>query len=158
MMANKKSSPVWIYLTVLLAAMVGLAMTPLASAQDTQATPTPSQSSQQGQVTATGCLQKNASGSGYQITDTSSMQTYDLTAASSDVDLSAHVGHTVTVTGTPSAASASNAGTAGNPGSNPANPSQSQSGTSGSGSSSQPQQLSVTNVKMVSNTCSGGGL
>jgi hypothetical protein len=102
-MAKKMSSHLWAYLVVLLAALVGLAMTPLANAQDTSAT---SQSAQdQKTVTATGCLQKAASGNGYQLTDSSSMKTYDLSAASSDVDLSAHVGHTVTVTGTPSAAS-----------------------------------------------------
>ncbi len=130
----KKFSPVWAYLTVLLAALVGLAMTPLASAQDQGQT----QQTQQKAVTATGCLQKAASGEGYQLTDSSTMKTYDLTAASSDIDLSAHVGHTVTVTGTPQAAPAAE------PGANPAG---------------QPQneQISVTDVKMVSSTCQNGG-
>src|SRR6185437_7574494 len=108
-MMAKKNSPVWVYLTVLLAAMVGLAMTPLAAAQNpAEQNPAMQQGQQQQQsVTATGCLQKATSGSGYQLTDSSTMKAYDLTAASSDVDLSAHVGHTVTVTGTPTAASAS---------------------------------------------------
>lgn len=133
----KKNSSLWVYLTVLLAAMVGLAMTPLANAQDQ----TQSQAMQnQKAVTATGCLQKAAAGSGYQLTDSSSMKTYDLTAASSDVDLSAHVGHTVTVTGTPQAAAETN------PSSNPAGESQTPANP----------QLSVTNVKMVSSSCQGG--
>lgn len=141
----RKLSPLWAYLTVLLAALVSLAMTPLANAQDQGQ----SQATQQKAITATGCLQKAASGNGYQLTDSSTMKTYDLTAASSDVDLSAHVGHTVTVTGTPSAASASSssAGSEANPpGSNPAGE-----------STSQNQQLSVSNVKMVSSSCQGGG-
>ncbi|MGH9481383.1 MAG: hypothetical protein ACRD1L_04770 [Terriglobales bacterium] len=134
----RKLSPIWAYLTVLLAALVGLAMTPLASAQDQSQ----SQATQQKEITATGCLQKAASGNGFQLTDSSTMKTYDLTAASSDVDLSAHVGHTVTVTGMPAAAPASSE--ANPPGSNPAGESQN-------------QQLSVSNVKMVSSSCGGGG-
>lgn len=143
-MAKKNS--MWVYLTVMLAAMVGLAMTPLANAQDTSS-PTQTQDQSQKAITATGCLQKAASGSGYQLTDSSSMKTYDLTASSSDVDLSAHVGHTVTVTGTPSAASTmpANPDQSTNPASNPASPSQSQN-----------PQLSVTNVKMVSSSCQSG--
>ena len=145
----KKSSPVWVYLTVLLAAVVGLAMTPLANAQQTQTQPQ-QQGAQQNQqpITATGCLQKASSGNGYQLTDSSTMKTYDLSAASSDVDLSAHVGHTVTVTGTPSAASASNEQGANPPGSATSNPA--------GQSQTQNQQLSVTNVKMVSSSCQGG--
>lgn len=138
----KKSSPVWAYLTVLLAAVVGLAMTPLANAQQTQTQPQQQGAQQNQPITATGCLQKASSGNGYQLTDSSTMKTYDLSAASSDVDLSAHVGHTVTVTGTPSAAAAS---TEQNPTSNPAGQSQTQN-----------QQLSVTNVKMVSSSCQSG--
>jgi hypothetical protein len=163
-MAKKMSSHLWAYLVVLLAALVGLAMTPLANAQDTSST---SQSAQdQKTVTATGCLQKAASGNGYQLTDSSSMKTYDLSAASSDVDLSAHVGHTVTVTGTPSAASDTSASgtSSANPSSNPSNPSNPSStpgsnpSTSGatSGSSSNNSQLSVSNVKMVSSSCQAG--
>lgn len=146
----RKNSSLWMYLTVLLAAMVGLAMTPLANAQ---ATPSQDQAQQNQQtVTATGCLQKAASGNGYQLTDSSTMKTYDLTAASSDVDLSAHVGHTITVTGTPSAASASNEANPANPSNPSSNPSSSASGQQGQ----QNQQLSVTNVKMVSSSCQGG--
>ncbi|HXR98833.1 MAG TPA: hypothetical protein VN709_13410 [Terriglobales bacterium] len=162
-MAKKMSSHLWAYLAVLLAALVGLAMTPLANAQDTSS---PSQTAQdQKTMTATGCLQKAASGNGYQLTDSSSMKTYDLSAASSDVDLSAHVGHTVTVTGTPSAASdtssTSSANPSANPSSNPSNPSTpgsnpSSSTPGASGSSSNNQQLSVTNVKMVSSSCQAG--
>lgn len=144
---NKLNSSLWMYLTVLLAAMVGLAMTPLANAQATPAQDQAQQSQQT--VTATGCLQKAASGNGYQLTDSSTMKTYDLTAASSDVDLSAHVGHTITVTGTPSAASASSDASAANPSNPSSNPS------SSSQSQQQNQQLSVTNVKMVSSSCSG---
>lgn len=150
----KKNSSLWVYLTVLLAAMVGLAMTPLANAQGDQQAQDQSQQNQQA-ITATGCLQKSASGSGYQLTDSSTMKTYDLTAASSDVDLSAHVGHTVTVTGTPSTASASASAT--NPSQNPSNPSQNPStNPSGQAGQSQNQQLSVTSVKMVSSSCQGG--
>lgn len=138
----RKLSPFWAYLTVMLAAMVGLAMTPLANAQD-QAQTTPAQS-QQKPITATGCLQKAATGNAYQLTDSSTMKTYDLTAASSDIDLSAHVGHTVTVTGTPAAAAATDQSA---PGSNPA----------GESNQTQNQQLSVTEVKMVSSSCQGGG-
>ena len=138
----KKSSPVWAYLTVLLAAVVGLAMTPLANAQQTQTQPQQQAQQNQQPITATGCLQKASSGNGYQLTDSSTMKTYDLSAASSDVDLSAHVGHTVTVTGIPSAAAPS---TEQNPTSNPAGQSQTQN-----------QQLSVTNVKMVSSSCQSG--
>lgn len=148
----KKNSSLWVYLTVLLVAMVGLAMTPLANAQGDQQAQDQSQQNQQA-ITATGCLQKSASGSGYQLTDSSTMKTYDLTAASSDVDLSAHVGHTVTVTGTPSAPSAA----ATNPSQNPSNPSQNPStNPSGQAGQSQNQQLSVTSVKMVSSSCQGG--
>ncbi len=152
----KNNSSVWVYLTVLLAAMVGFAMTPTASAQQTPAQ-TPQSQSQQGQITATGCLQKAASGNGYQLTDSATMKTYDLSAASSDVDLSAHVGHTVTVTGTPSAASASssaaNPSNPSNPATNPANQQQSESGQQGQ---TQNQQLSVSKVQMVSSSCQGG--
>lgn len=141
---EKFTSSLWMYLTVLLAAMVALAMTPLANAQTTPAQDQAQQNQQT--VTATGCLQKAASGNGYQLTDSSTMKTYDLTAASSDVDLSAHVGHTITVTGTPSAAAASSEANPANPSSNPSSSSQSQQ---------QNEQLSVTNVKMVSSSCSG---
>jgi hypothetical protein len=156
-MMAKKNSPVWVYLTVLLAAMVGLAMTPLAAAQNpAEQNPAMQQGQQQQQtVTATGCLQKATSGSGYQLTDSSTMKTYDLTAASSDVDLSAHVGHTVTVTGTPTSAAATS-----NPSANPANPSNPSNPATNPAESQagqqQNQQLSVTNVQVVSNSCGGG--
>ncbi|MGH9394087.1 MAG: hypothetical protein ACRD1E_07945 [Terriglobales bacterium] len=148
-MMAKKSSSFWIYLTVLLAAMVGLAMTPLATAQGTPQQQQQATQQNQQPITATGCLQKAATGNGYQLTDSSTMKTYDLSAASSDVDLSAHVGHTVTVTGTPSAASASNDQNANPPGSATSNPA--------GQSQTQNQQLSVSNVKMVSSSCQGGG-
>jgi hypothetical protein len=151
-MMAKKNSPVWVYLTVLLAAMVGLAMTPLAAAQNpAEQNPAMQQGQQQQPVTATGCLQKATSGSGYQLTDSSTMKTYDLTAASSDVDLSAHVGHTVTVTGTPSAAAATT-----NPPANPANPANPAANPAEQAGQQQNQQLSVTNVQVVSNSCGGG--
>ncbi|HET9784270.1 MAG TPA: hypothetical protein VFP94_04835 [Terriglobales bacterium] len=151
----KKNSPVWVYLTVLLAAMVGLAMTPLAAAQNpAEQNPAMQQGQQQQSVTATGCLQKATSGSGYQLTDSSTMKTYDLTAASSDVDLSAHVGHTVTVTGTPSAAAATTNPPA-NP-ANPTNPSNPASNPAEQAGQQQTEQLSVTNVQVVSNSCGGG--
>lgn len=132
----KKTTP-WAYLTLLLAALVGLAMTPLASAQDQSQSAT---QNQQNKVTATGCLQQAASGSGYQLTDSATMKTYDLTA-SSGVDLSSEVGHTVTVEGTASAPSAPTQ----EPGANPA------------GAAQQNEQLTVTKMKKVSDTCQGGG-
>lgn len=146
----KKNSPIWVYLTVLLAAVVGLAMTtPMAVAQNpAEQNPAMQQGQQQQPVTATGCLQKATSGSGYQLTDSSTMKTYDLTAASSDVDLSAHVGHTVTVTGTPSAAAAETT-----PPANPSNPATNPAEQAGQ---QQAQQLSVTNIQVVSNSCGGG--
>jgi hypothetical protein len=157
-MMAKKTAP-WAYLTLLLAAMVGLAMTPLANAQDQGQ----SGQSNNNKVTATGCLQQAASGNGYQLTDSATMKTYDLTA-SNGVDLASKVGHTVTVTGMSSSASAENQpgaqpggepgqpGQQTQPGSNPANPSGSATGSSG-----QNQQLTVTKVKDVSSTCQGGG-
>ncbi|MGH9475765.1 MAG: hypothetical protein ACRD1C_05495 [Terriglobales bacterium] len=148
---------VWAFMVMALAVTVGLAMTPLATAQQTQ---NPQQQAQQQgnqqPVTATGCLQKASSGQGYQLTDSSTMKTYDLTAASNDVDLSAHVGHTVTVTGTPTASSASNAANPSNPATNPAQNQQAQPGQSGQ--QSQGQALQVTNIQDVSNSCQGGGI
>lgn len=153
-MAKTVKTSFWALMVMALAAMVGLAMTPLASAQQTQ---NPQQSQMQGQsqqpVTATGCLQKASNGEGYQLTDSSTMKTYDLTAASSSVDLSAHVGHTVTVTGTPTESSASNANNPSNPATNPAQ-NQNQPGQN----ASQAEQLQVTNIQMVSNSCQGGGI
>lgn len=206
----KRKSPIWAYLTVLLAAAVGLAMTPAfaqgaggaesapgASSsspgqqqgqqpgeQQPGMTPGQNPSSQppsaetpnsqgaagqaaesgqtaQGTISATGCLQKASSGNGYQLTDTSSMKTYDLTPASSDVDLSAQVGHTVTVTGTPAQASASTgaAGAAAQGGEAGAAPA-GQAGAAGAAPSTSGQQanqqLSVSSVSMVSSSCQSG--
>ncbi len=160
-MAKRIKSSVWAFMMVALAAMVGLAMTPMATAQQTQ---NPQQQSQmQGQnqqpVTATGCLQKASNGDGYQLTDSSTMKTYNLMPASSSVDLSAHVGHTVTVTGTPSQASASdNSANPANPATNPAqNQQDQQQQNSGQQGQGQAQTLQVTNIQMVSNSCQGGG-
>ncbi len=130
----KKTTP-WAYLTLLLAALVGLAMTPLASAQDQGQSAT---QSQQNKVTATGCLQQAASGNGYQLTDSATMKTYDL-IASNNVDLSTEVGHTVTVEGTAAAPAPQE------PGANPA------------GAAQPNEQLTVTKMKKVSDTCQGGG-
>ena len=166
----KKNSSLWAYLAVLLAAVVGLAMTPRASAvqnnhktqaasssqqdqsggQSQQAEPSPGEPSGQGgaaesgsasqnQIAATGCLEKTSSGA-FHLTDTASMQTYELTAASSSVDLSSEVGHTVTVTGT---AAASSAGAAAAP-------------AASAGSAPAPTALTVSKVEMVSSSCTSG--
>jgi type II secretory pathway pseudopilin PulG len=140
----KKTAP-WAYLTLLLAAMVGLAMTPLASAQDQSQSAT---QNQQNKVTATGCLQQAASGNGYQLTDSASMKTYDL-VASGNVDLSSEVGHTITVTGTTSAATAANQEPGQQPGQEP--------GANPAGASQQNEQLTVEKMKKVSDTCQPGG-
>lgn len=215
-MVKKHNSPMWAYLTVLLAAMVGLAMTPAVAqagaagagasqgqsdqgagqqgaqpseqpgasqgttpgqnpSGESPSTQSPNNQGQMGamgqqnqsqgaQITATGCLQKAASGNGYQLTDTSSMKTYELTPASSDVKLSDNVGHTVTVTGTASQESAS--ATAGEqpgaaqPGAtNPAG----EAGAAGQANQAnngaaagQNQQLNVTNLQSVSDSCQAG--
>jgi hypothetical protein len=86
-----------------------------------------------GKVSATGCLESTGAGQ-YSLTDASSNQTWELT--SSNVDLSKHVGHTVTVTGTPSSA-----GAAGTP----------------AGQAGGQQSLDVEKIKTVSSSCSGGG-
>lgn len=136
----KKTVP-WAYLALMLAAMVGLATAPLASAQDQGQS---AMQNEQNKVTATGCLQQAASGNGYQLTDSASMKTYDL-IASGNVDLSAEVGHTVTVTGTATAATAANQEPGQQPGANPA------------GAAQPNQQLTVEKMKKVSDTCQGGG-
>ncbi len=94
-----------------LAMLVALGLfagTPPAHAQQTTP-PNQDQAQSQNQaatpVTATGCLQSPNSNV-YSLTDQSSDTTYTLT--SSSVDLSTHVGHTVTVTGTPVSPSANN--------------------------------------------------
>ncbi|TAN21500.1 MAG: hypothetical protein EPN33_12870 [Acidobacteria bacterium] len=135
-----------------LAAMVGLAMTPLASAQQTQEPQQQQAQQSQQPVTATGCLQKASNGQGYELTDSSTAKTYALTAASSEVDLSSHVGKTVTVTGTPSSAPAAAA-------TNPAqNQQEQQEQQQPEQQAQQAEQLQVTNIQVVSNSCSGGGL
>lgn len=157
-MAKKMKNSVLALAVMALAAMVGLAMTPLASAQQTQEPQQQQAQPNQQPITATGCLQKASNGQGYQLTDSSTMKTYDLTAASSDVDLSSHVGKTVTVTGTPSTAPAAAA-------TNPAQNQQQQEQQEEQQEQQQPgqqsqqaQQLQVTNIQVVSNSCSGGGL
>ncbi|MGH9533252.1 MAG: hypothetical protein ACRD2E_00165 [Terriglobales bacterium] len=86
-----------------------------------------------GTVSATGCLQSSGAGQ-YSLTDQATNQTWTLT--SSNVDLSKHVDHTVTVTGT-----ASNAGAAGTP----------------AGQAGGQQSLDVQKIKTVSSSCSSGG-
>lgn len=88
-------------------------------------------------VTATGCLQSPNSNV-YSLTDQSSDTTYTLT--SSSVDLSTHVGHTVTVTGTPVAPSANN-GTADS------------SSTAADQAPAATEPLGVSSLTMVSTTC-----
>ena len=112
------------------------------SGQSSQSQPNQQQQGQMqsNQVTATGCLQKSGSNT-YTLTDQASNQTYTLT--SSNVDLSAHVGHQVKVTGTPSSASASNPSASGQP--------------SGQEQQQQAQTLDVSSLEMVSNSCSSGG-
>lgn len=90
------------------------------------------QAGQNGEITATGCIQSTGGGQ-YSLTDQATNQTYTLT--SSTEDLAKHVGQTVKITGTPS-----NAGAAGTP----------------AGQAGQEQTLNVTKVKKVSSSCSGG--
>lgn len=137
-----KSHKLLAALTMLFAMGLFAAICP---AQDQSSQSQQSQQPQQGQmqsnqVTATGCLQKSGSNS-YTLTDQASNQTYTLT--SSNVDLSAHVGHQVKVTGTPSSASASNPSASGQP--------------SGQEQQQQAQTLDVSSLEMVSNSCSSGG-
>lgn len=155
-MAKKMKNSVLALAVMALAAMVGLAMTPLASAQQTQEPQQQQAQQNQQPITATGCLQKASNGQGYQLTDSSTMKTYDLTAASSEVDLSSHVGKTVTVTGTPSSAPAA---AATNPAQNQQEQQEQQQEQQQPGQQGQQaQQLQVTNIQVVSNSCSGGGL
>lgn len=155
-MAKKMKNSVLALAVMALAAMVGLAMTPLASAQQTQEPQQQQAQQSQQPITATGCLQKASNGQGYQLTDSSTMKTYDLTAASSEVDLSSHVGKTVTVTGTPSSAPAA---AATNPAQNQQEQQEEQQEQQQPGQQGQQaQQLQVTNIQVVSNSCSGGGL
>lgn len=106
-------------LTLLLALMVSVAMARTTVPQDNQAGQ--SQSSDQAtqgqsqtgtqhhakahRMTVTGCLEKTPDGNGFQITSDKNQKTYTLNPASG-MDLSAHVGHTVRVTGTHAAAAA----------------------------------------------------
>ncbi|MGH9482714.1 MAG: hypothetical protein ACRD1L_11555 [Terriglobales bacterium] len=66
---------------------------PRAAAQDS------AQQAQPAKTTATGCLSKTDDGA-FQLATSDNGAKYALTAASDDLDLSAHVGHTITVTGT----------------------------------------------------------
>lgn len=140
-----KSHKLWAALTMLFAMGLFAAICP---AQDQSTNPQQGQQSQQqqqqsgqqSQITATGCLQKSGSNA-YSLTDTATNQTYTLT--SSNVDLSAHVGHEVKVTGTPSSASASNPSASGQP--------------SGQAAQQGGQTLDVSSLEMVSSSCSSGG-
>lgn len=148
---TKKTSRLWLVSTGTLAVLVGLAMVPLSHGQQTA-----DQNSQNGQaqtITATGCLQQAPNGSGYQLTDQSTNQTYALTASNGSIDFSSHVGHTVTVTGTPSSSSSSQSSSsaASNPSGSTGNPPESSSNAAGT--SSTPQQLTVTHLKSVSGNC-----
>jgi hypothetical protein len=128
-------------LTLLLALMVSVAMARTTVPQDDQAGQTQSSDqATQGQtgtqhhakahrMTVTGCLEKTADGNGFQITSDKNQKTYTLNPASG-MDLSAHVGHTVRVTGTRAAAAAGQpAGAAGM------------------------EQLDVKSVKHIRSTC-----
>lgn len=102
-------------LTLLLALMVSVAMARTTVPQDDQAGQT--QSNDQAthgkmehhakahRMTVTGCLEKTADGNGFQITSDKTQKTFTLNPASG-MDLSAHVGHTVRVTGAHAAAAA----------------------------------------------------
>jgi hypothetical protein len=85
-------------------------------------------------VTVTGCLAKGATDNDFTIRDTSG-KSYNLT--SSSVALKGHIGHEVTITGTP--ASASSGG--------------STASTTSSSASGSGEHLTVSNLKMVSTTC-----
>ncbi|HKD07888.1 MAG TPA: DUF5818 domain-containing protein [Bryobacteraceae bacterium] len=78
-------------------------------------------------VTATGCLSQGASAAQYMLKETSG-KTYEL--SSSTVDLKAHIGHEVTVTGTVSSSQ--------------------QSSTAGA---TGPANLQVSDLKMISTSC-----
>ncbi len=125
---------------VMLAALGLFAGMPSAHAQQTTP-PNQDQAQSQNQaatpVTVTGCLQSPNSNV-YSLTDQSSDTTYTLT--SSSVDLSTHVGHTVTVTGTPVAPSANN-GTADS------------SSMAADQAPAATQPLDVSSLTMVSTTC-----
>jgi hypothetical protein len=111
-----------------------------ARAQDTA---NPSQAPAAAPIVVTGCLQSSGQRA-FTLTDSSTGTTYDL--ASESVDLSAHVGHTVKLTGTVAApsADADADADANNASGNPAN----QEGQKN-------QTLNVSRLKMVSKTCSG---
>ena len=92
--------------TLLLALFVGVAMARTTTQNDQSDQSSQSQAgAQEHHMTVTGCLEKTADGSGYQLTDNETQKMYKL-APPSDMDLSAHVGHTVKVTGEPEAAAA----------------------------------------------------
>ncbi len=90
------------------------------------------------EIVATGCLQ-SAGAKAFTLTDASTGETYNLT--SDGVDLGAHVGHTVKVTGTDVTNSASDG--ADNGGGAPAEQAEQKDRT-----------LNVTSLEMVSKTCS----
>lgn len=94
-----------------------------AVAQDT------AQEAQPAKATATGCLSKTDDGA-YQLATSDNSAKYALTPASDDVDLSPHVGHTITVTGT-------------------------MGQVDPNASSDAPKPLTVSEVKMVSDHCGG---
>lgn len=135
---QSKSHKLLATLTMLFAIGLFAVMSP---AQDQSSQPQENQQpsqAQSNQVTATGCLQKSGSNA-YSLTDQATNQSYTLT--SSTVDLSAHVGHMVKVTGTQAAASAANPSPSGQP----------------SGQAAQGQSLDVSSLQMVSDSCSSGG-
>lgn len=155
----KRAHKLWMVLTMFLAIGVFAVMSPAqdqnGQTPDQQQQAQPGQSGQAGQmqgqagqaqgqqgnqVTATGCLQKSGSDT-YTLTDQANNQSYTLT--SSNVDLSAHVGHEVKVTGTSSSATASN------PNASSAQP----SGQSSAGN----QTLDVSSLEMISSSCGANG-
>jgi hypothetical protein len=121
-----------------------LALPSHSAAQDTNSSANPAAATSQPQAqsfTATGCLSKDADGNirlhvsspDSKGSGTSAAEaTYALSTTKTDLDLSAHLGHTVTITGNlviPDMASA-----------NPA--------------ASQVKQVDVTDLKMVTDSCS----
>jgi hypothetical protein len=99
-----------------------------------------SASSSGSSMTVDGCL-SGSSGS-YMLKDKASGTTYNLTGDTSK--LSAHVGHEVQITGTPSASSSASS----------SSPSASASPSGASSSSGGGQTLSVTSIKHVATSCS----
>jgi hypothetical protein len=99
----------------------------------------------QNQQTLTGCVRQ--SGENFTLT-TQDGQTWMLSSASAATRLDSHVGHTVTVTGSPRASASGGAGAgASEPG---------QRGQAGA-SAQAARQLAVSNVTMVSTSCQNSG-